>query len=428
MADPAERTQFDGKPPIFRINLSLPPSERYVELATLYCEKMRALRSLFDELLHMLSPKIPVRLVHYVAWLALRRLHNKEETEELRGISRVTGIRMYFLVSLNTVLDLLMGCTSGGVRASGSDGKPRMLHFRTLDWDMEGLRDLIVQLEFVRSSNPDKVLATSITYAGYVGILTGVRKDLSASLNFRPVHDTSNNFSFYTNHLLVLLGFRQSISSILRQCILPSSESEEPKYLTLSDLTAEIPGIPTTAAYFVFCDGSETVTMEKDNKTATIRSSSTFIVVANHDQEDNSTCPNRNKGGNHFGLSLVSGEVQDFDDLMEESRERQGCMQAQWDAAIQKHQMQLGNKAGKQDGASLTARQKKVEEERQAKQERDQITWNASHALVTGTEVKNWLTTYPVVNESTHFTALLDPEKGKVAWVRRYHSDEWSTT
>jgi len=41
---------------------------------------------------------------------------------------------------------------------------------------MDELRHLIVQLEFVNSNiDKDEVIARSITYAGFVGILTGVR-------------------------------------------------------------------------------------------------------------------------------------------------------------------------------------------------------------------------------------------------------------
>jgi hypothetical protein len=42
---------------------------------------------------------------------------------------------------------------------------------------MDGLRDLIVELEFVRSKgkDPDMILGRCITYAGFTGTLTGVR-------------------------------------------------------------------------------------------------------------------------------------------------------------------------------------------------------------------------------------------------------------
>lgn len=41
----------------------------------------------------------------------------------------------------------------------------------------------------------------------------------------------------------------------------------------LRNIEKYIPGIPTTAAYLIFSDGETTMAMEKDYKTAVIRSS-----------------------------------------------------------------------------------------------------------------------------------------------------------
>jgi len=64
----------------------------------------------------------------------------------------------------------------GGNRTEGKE-EERMLHFRTLDWGMDPLRSVLVVLEFVRSKSeePEKVIARAVTYAGFVGVLTGVR-------------------------------------------------------------------------------------------------------------------------------------------------------------------------------------------------------------------------------------------------------------
>ena len=51
---------------------------------------------------------------------------------------------MYLLVAYNVFLDLLLGCTSGGMLAKkpeqeeGGEGEEEvtMMHFRTLDWSM----------------------------------------------------------------------------------------------------------------------------------------------------------------------------------------------------------------------------------------------------------------------------------------------------
>ena len=436
-----------GKPPpIFKINLSLPPSERYVELARLYRDRMRALRGMFDELVQGISTKIPLKAVHLLARLSLRRLYTDEETDELRGISRTTDINMYLLISLNTVLDLLMGCTSGGVRAK-SGSQTKMLHFRTLDWGMDPLRDLIVQLEFVRDEDPEKVLATSITYVGYIGVLTGVREGLSMSLNFRPVHDESRNVAFYTNHLLVLLGIRQSISSLLRECLFsfpdePKRKGRKEALSTLDKIVDHVPGLPTTAVYLIFSDGERTVTMEKDHGTAAVRSSPAFIVATNHDHEPDSTplkAIANEKRKSHVGLSLVSADAQVMADLIEDSNERRDCMQARWDEevrrAVQAKKADLKKVPDQTGGidqfqgsrSSLRLRKKREEEAEEAERQRAamQRSLDDSDVSVTQKEIISWLTTYPVLNETTHYATIMDPSKGKVAWLRQYDPSEW---
>lgn len=181
--------------PTYRIDLSLPPSDRYTKLATDSAERMRDLTPLFDEVLSYIVPYAWIRrFIHFLASVLLFRVFSKEETRELKGIAKASGVQMYFLVAMNVLIDSLLGCTSGGAlvtpkerkRRSKSDKgsqvipqelEDRMMHFRTLDWGMNGLRSVLVVLEFVKSKSdePEKVLARSITYVGFVGCLTGVR-------------------------------------------------------------------------------------------------------------------------------------------------------------------------------------------------------------------------------------------------------------
>ena len=172
--------------PIYRIDLSLPPEQRYLQLATDFAPKMQAITPLFDEVLSSIIPwPFLRRWIEFLASIFLRRVYSSEETRELKGIAKASGVQLYFLVALNVLLDSLLGCTSGGVRtlldkkgrrALGVEDE-RMLHFRTLDWGMESLQSVLVVLEFVRSENaePEKVIARTVTYAGFVGVLTGVR-------------------------------------------------------------------------------------------------------------------------------------------------------------------------------------------------------------------------------------------------------------
>jgi hypothetical protein len=175
--------------PIYRIDLSLPPSKRYTQVATDLAPRMREITPLFGEVLGIPCAWLR-RFIGRLAALLLRRVYSSEETQELKGIARASGVDLYLLVALNVLLDSLLGCTSGAVltrsekrrklqkNPSGvQEGGEKMMHFRTLDWGMDELRCLLVVLEFVRSKSgtPEEVIARTITYAGFVGVLTGVR-------------------------------------------------------------------------------------------------------------------------------------------------------------------------------------------------------------------------------------------------------------
>ncbi|KAJ5958194.1 uncharacterized protein N7479_005344 [Penicillium vulpinum] len=409
------------QPPVFRINLSNPPEERYTALAHLYKDRMRSVTSIFDDVIHNLSPKIPTKPIHWLARLFLRRLYTDEETAEIRGISRVTGIPLYLLICLNVVLDLLMGCTSGGVRML--DGLwTRMIHFRTLDWGMDPLRSLIVQLEFVRDDAPDKVLATCITYVGFVGILTGVRKDLSVSLNFRAVHDSSRNMGFYFNYLLVLLGLRQSITSLLRQCVLPSVKAEGSTRLsntsTLEEILDEVPCLRTTAAYLIFCDGSSIVAMEKDYETACWRRSSSFLIKTNHDEEPSLVMDEAIVNDRGYAGLRMSNGMQSMAEIIEESKERQASMQEKWDRRVRDHgffQQQLKKRRIKEVAIPRSQsihlkwkRNTKIGEDLESK------------VSVTLGTVLGWLCSDPIVNEDTHYAVLMDPVEGRFIYSGQF--------
>jgi hypothetical protein len=118
-------------PPIYTVNLSLPPCERYVLIATEYAHILREISCLYDEAVQHL--KLPIGFFHVLGRTLLCRLHSDEQTAELKGISKASGVPMYLLVAYNVFLDMLMGCTSGGVMVKEPETDATMMHFRTLD-------------------------------------------------------------------------------------------------------------------------------------------------------------------------------------------------------------------------------------------------------------------------------------------------------
>ena len=420
----------DNAIPIHQIDLSMAPRSRYVALARIYASQIERLTILFDSLLEDVGI-LPYQYVWIkrVARLLLRRVHSREETEELRGISKATGVSMYLLVSFNVVLDLLMGCTSGAVRSSEPFqplGQAKMLHFRTLDWGMDPLRSVIVQLEFIRSKSatPRVVLASSITYVGFVGVLTGVRKDLSMSLNFRGVHNATTragHFQFYLHHLLVLLGIRQAISSLLRSHLLGHLGGHDLHPSTLATLAHEVPPKPSTAAYLIFSDGKMTVTMEKDYRTALLRHSKSFIVMTNHDLDlPEST-------GSHD--DSTRRELASMEDILSESAHRRDCIADKWKSKVQKAETnsqlaQARTEPCASSQASTTTQsggaKPKARSDSMNMKAKPNMAQIEDSVTITSDEVISWVSAWPTTNECTHFAAVLDPTTGEVIWTKRY--------
>ena len=381
-----DTTDGFGEPPRFVIDLSLPPERRYVEVCAALKSEIARLTPLFDEVVGGLLPWLPIRWLHALCSFFLRGVYDNEESAELLGISSATAVPMYLLVCFNVLLDLFMGCSSGGAAVQDDNGLPSMLHFRTLDWDMPALRRTIVQLEFVqRKGGP--VIASSITYAGFVGVLTGVRRGFSVSLNFRPHRTDSGNLLadlLYSWHLLaVLLGWRPSIASVLRGYLLPRVAKDAqplPSYTVLMRQYRERPAVlaPTqshlyharftsTSCYLCFCSGQETTVVEKDRVFAKLRSSTHFIVVTNNDEQS----------GGHSHQTDISTYSPAVVEIVQEAQNRKKCAEQNW--------------------ARMTS---------------------ARSSSLRSEDVVQLVQKYPTTNEMTHFACVMDPNVGLVHWCR----------
>lgn len=101
----------------------------------------------------------------------------------LRGMQHVAGVDVYLFVAFNVLLNLLMSCTGGGVRVYDQQGKRRRVHFRTLDWELDPVREVVAHFVFVRRPGGKIMIVSSVTYTGFffVGILTEMKEELSST-------------------------------------------------------------------------------------------------------------------------------------------------------------------------------------------------------------------------------------------------------
>ena len=396
------RTSAPDEPPRFIIDLSLPPEQRYLEVCAAFKGEILNLTPLFDEVVGEELRWLPNALLRGICKALLRRVHDNEENAELKGISKATGVDMYLLVCFNVLLDLFMGCSSGGaVVHTGDSTGIRMVHFRTLDWGMPALRKVVVQLDFIEEKG-GPIIASSITYAGFLGVLTGVKRGLSMSLNFRPNRIEGNRWADvkYAWHLLsVLLGRRPSISSTLRSFLLPQKKQkltpgyghegmDSSSYEKIIDALAGRKNasrpIRTTACYLTFSNGKETTTIEKDRISAFSQSSDEFIAITNCDQKPPSSTSSENN-------DRVPDEFMQA--MLDEAQDRQQCAYDNW------RKMRSANPREKTPST---------------------LSGEETKSPATVEDVIDLVQRYPTTNECTHFACVMDPIEGAAVWCRRW--------
>ena len=136
-----------SEPPLYSVDLDLPPESRYAKICNDYKDEMAELAKIYDEILSI-TP-FP-RFFGFLARNLLKKVYSKEETDEIRAISKATRIPIYRVVAYNTFLDLFSGCMSGGVQTKVG-ATTTMLHFRNLDWEMNPLRNMIIRVEYLKN-------------------------------------------------------------------------------------------------------------------------------------------------------------------------------------------------------------------------------------------------------------------------------------
>ncbi|XP_075234167.1 acid ceramidase-like isoform X2 [Lycorma delicatula] len=172
--------------PTYELDLDKPPEERWVQLVN---DKNAELLALYQMLKNNTYQLFGVNILEYVDLLMpfVTKTLPKEYYKELIGISSATGITVGEVTLYNIFYELFSACTSVVMQSNDK----RMYLGRNLDfglflgWDVQNktwiapefLRPLIVKIEFKKQN---KTLYKSVSFAGYIGILTAIKKDAFA--------------------------------------------------------------------------------------------------------------------------------------------------------------------------------------------------------------------------------------------------------
>lgn len=210
--------------PRFSVDLDADPSTRWNAIIDVY--KYRCKRVLDIVELTGISGTVLSWIVNYYST-------NVYYIEELKGISKRAEIPLDKLILMQLCYEMYSCCTSVIINTVDDT-----VHYRTMDWQMEGLNDLTIIVDFVKNG---EILFSATSWAGYVGVMTGVKPGIcTVALNFRRLGDgiltnlrKSVSGSWPVGFLIRhLMETEQSFEKI--ETFLKNSELISPCYLTIS--------------------------------------------------------------------------------------------------------------------------------------------------------------------------------------------------
>ncbi|KAE9547755.1 hypothetical protein FO519_009036, partial [Halicephalobus sp. NKZ332] len=193
--------------PWFNIDLDESPLTRWNTVGQIYGKKMEStvqtVKTMAGIILDGLLWDVLIQLMN-TAYPQIPQPYR----DELKGMADASGVSIEELTLLNLFYEISKGCTS--IVAEDSNGI--IYHARNQDfgtffiWEgpenhqwaqTEGLRDLLINVNFIKGG---KVLFKGVTFAGHLGILTGLKPNaFTLSTNARAGSTLNNLINFFIN-------------------------------------------------------------------------------------------------------------------------------------------------------------------------------------------------------------------------------------
>lgn len=163
--------------PTFIINLDLPPEQRWKQLVTNYKQECLEIFNYLETLSQQMLGGVAKTIINGFIE-GYRYFYDVMYQKELEGIANTLGVSINKLILGQLVYESCACCTSVIFKFKGNN-----LHFRTMDWDMDILKKVTVNLVFKKNN---QVLFGATSWVGYVGIMTGMMSgQYTVALNYR---------------------------------------------------------------------------------------------------------------------------------------------------------------------------------------------------------------------------------------------------
>ncbi|KAK3098609.1 hypothetical protein FSP39_021198 [Pinctada imbricata] len=223
-------------PPRYQINLDLPEEQRWTELMKNYAQIGPDAYNVIYSYVHSLPPPLPnitIKVIEMVAADVDQYLPSPYAAE-MRGIAKSLNIDLGLIVGMNILYDVTAFCTSIVMQ----DSKGVIWHARNLDYSYtDMLRNITVQVDFIQNN---KTVYSGVTYAGYVGLLTGMRPKA-----FTITIDERDQGAWWENFLIGIIDRKAEPIGFLIRDVLANETTFESAVKRLSFTTTE------ASAYFI---------------------------------------------------------------------------------------------------------------------------------------------------------------------------------
>lgn len=159
--------------PTFRVNLDESPKDRWRTVIEIY--KQKIIDTINSTTLNLSIGILPAEIQYFEHLKNINRAYS----EEIEGISTIMGIHPARMASSQLNYEASAACKSIIYMHD-----KQINHLRVLEWGMtENLKEITINVEFMKNGN---VIYYGTTWAGYIGILTGMRPNaFSVSINIK---------------------------------------------------------------------------------------------------------------------------------------------------------------------------------------------------------------------------------------------------
>jgi len=165
-----------------RINLDLPKQERWIKIFEEYREELIKIKKpvidMIDDFLRSDISKNFGKNVLFKTINSYKMINKIMHLEELEQISKISTIDFEYILILQFIYEASSCCTSVITKVNDS-----MTMYRTMDWPFDFLKNLTIDVDFMKDN---KIIFSATTWVGYVGLLTvSVPNNFSLAINYR---------------------------------------------------------------------------------------------------------------------------------------------------------------------------------------------------------------------------------------------------